>query len=61
MSIQYRTTHARRIVRAGDAQQPAELGKIYTSVRDAWKALQARKPGIYGSDTRNPRWRLRPQ
>ena len=60
MTIQRRLAASGRTLRASDSPAPLVVGS-YTSVRAAWKALQARKPDKYGADTRNPRWRLRPQ
>lgn len=42
---------------SGDRISP---GSVY-DFREAFKHLQARRPDKYGADTRNPRWRLRPQ
>ncbi len=60
MTIQHRVPHSGRTVRHGEPPAVPATG-THRGWRDAWKALQARKPAVYGADTRNPRWRLRPQ
>lgn len=60
MTIQRRLAASGRTLHASDTPAPLAVGS-YTSVREAFKALQARRPDVYGADTRNPRWRLRPQ
>lgn len=60
MTIQRRLASSGRTLRAGDSPPPPAMGS-HMEFREALKALQARRPKAYGANTRNPRWRLRPQ
>lgn len=52
------TLSSKKSIRNGEPSSPSR--STYTDFRNAFRRLQERKPGLYGSPTKQPRRRLVP-